>query len=78
MKSKKYIKSALVLGMMLGGIAQNCAFAEAVFNKKNADVYLGLLYLQPHAGNLNYAVFVSALLSKLALPSIKTRLLTGF
>ena len=59
MKSKKYIKSALVLGMMLGGIAQNCAFAEAVFNKKNADVYLGLLYLQPHAGNLNYAVFVS-------------------
>lgn len=59
MKSKKQIKSALVLGMMLGGIAQNCAFAEAVFNKKNADVYLGLLYLQPHTGNLNYAVFVS-------------------
>jgi len=30
-----------------------------LFSRKNTEFYAGLLYLQPHSGNLNYASFVS-------------------
>ena len=43
----------------VAGSAESTPLKETLFDKKNIEVYLGLLYLQPNSNNLNYAVFVS-------------------